>query len=72
MDKIKIAATLIKGKDLKPDGLFSTVGPEYWDGMYLLNKSIGEKVYIYTGYPLSMNNLQDDIYKITVEAINGR
>lgn len=63
---MKIKATLIKGKDLKPGDLFSTEGPAYWDYIKA-NFSIGERVYIRTETPTNADDRETDVFKIEVE-----
>ena len=62
---MKITATQIKAKELKPGDLFSTAGQEYWDKMSF--GSLGEKVYIRTNTPTPIDQAEDEIYLITIE-----
>jgi len=65
--KMKINCTPIKGKDLKPGDLFSTVGSIYWDNIKE-NKSIGEKVYIRTEIPYeNASDFDITVYKLEIE-----
>ena len=65
---MKIKATPIKGKDLKPGDLFSTAGPLYWDDVKD-TYAIGEKVYIRTETPYDRaNDFNSTVYKIEIEA----
>jgi hypothetical protein len=45
--RVKIVATPTTGRRLRPGDLFSTHGPEYWDG-FVYSGSIGECVYVRT------------------------
>lgn len=73
---MKITATKVTAKDLKPGELFSNMGQRYWDaaasgggeanvrsGIY----SVGERVYIRTDTPCPEDQAEDDIYRITIE-----
>jgi hypothetical protein len=64
---MKINATKIMGKDLKPGDLFSTVGQIYWDVSDNDKLRIGEKVYIRTNSPCPKDQLEEPIYKITIQ-----
>ena len=61
---MRIIATEIKGKDLKPGELFSTANQFYWDNRL---QSIGEKVYIRTDSHLPLDQEEEDTYRITIE-----
>lgn len=61
---MKIIATKVKGRDLRPGVLFSTAPQSYWDHRDAL--AIGEKVYIRTDAPCPKDQEDEDIYRITV------
>ena len=65
---MKIKATLLKGKDLEPGDLFSTMGQAYWDGVSIsADNSIGERVYIRTNTPSELAiDKEMAIYKIEI------
>jgi hypothetical protein len=63
---VKIKATPIKGRDLKPGDLFSTANQDYWDN-YHLNYTVGERVYIRTDAPAGYFEDQNaKVYKIEI------
>jgi len=62
--EMKIIAEPVKGKDLEPGDLFSTADQFYWDNRP--KESIGEKVYIRTETPLTPEQGEEDIYRITI------
>ena len=62
---MRIKAELIKGEDLRPGDLFSTVGPDYWD-LAMDRLSVGERVYIRTNASTPPEQALDAIYRITV------
>ena len=63
---LKIIATPIKGRDLKPGDLFSTADQDYWDRHHL-NYSVGERVYIRTDAPADLFDDRDEtVYKIKI------
>lgn len=62
---MRIIATSIKGKDLKPGDLFSTAGQLYWDNYN--PQSIGERVYIRTEAPTPSDDANAEIFRITIE-----
>jgi hypothetical protein len=68
-----ITATPILSQDLKPGDLFSTYGPEYWQGdrflrtSYEKNQPIGERVYIRTEEDTPEDQYNIELYKITIE-----
>lgn len=63
---IKIQATSVLGRDLKPGDLFSTVGPEYWDLVDRL-ESIGERVYIRMNTPFSnAPDSNEEVFRIEI------
>ena len=61
---LKVKATPIFGKDLKPGDLFSTVGPDYWEDMN--RDSIGERVYIRTDTPCPKSQENEEIFLIEI------
>ncbi len=66
---MKYITTKIKGKDLKPGDLFSTVGPEFWETGDASRdvECIGHKVYIRTeAPPETVEDGESFVYKITV------
>lgn len=64
---MKFKVTELKGKELKPGDLFSTIGKLYWSEKNIMQHlSIGEKVYIRTDNPLPKDQLEEKIYKIEV------
>lgn len=62
---MKLTATPILGKDLKPGDLFSTAGQYYWD--HPAPDSIGERVYIRTESPIPLHQEEVEVHRITVE-----
>lgn len=63
---MKILATPVKGKDLKPGDLFSVKGPAYWNHC-LEHGSIGEKVYIRTDVPAELAGDENEtVYRIEI------
>ena len=64
---MKIKATPIKAKDLKPGDLFSTAPQLYWDKRD--PNSLGEKVYMRTDAPTPKDQAEEEIYLI--EFIHG-
>lgn len=57
----------VKGRDLQPGDLFSTLGPEYWD-LFGQRDGVGERVYIRTNAPAgNFPDADEYVYKITVE-----
>jgi len=63
---MRIIATPVKGKDLKPGDLFSMADQTYWD--HYSSYSVGEKVYIRTSAPLLPGRAEEDVNRITIEA----
>ena len=64
---IKISATPITGRNLKPGDLFSVIGPEYWNDIDR-KQLIGELVYIRTNTSADQAPDSDElIYLITIE-----
>lgn len=63
---MKVVATPIKAKDLKPGDLFSIAGPNYWRNIDKL-KIIGEKVYIRTNNVEISGQEDVDLFCITIE-----
>lgn len=55
----------MRGDELKPGDLFSTVGQEYWDTIKS-NKSVGERVYIRTEAVSPLGENGKEIYKVTI------
>lgn len=47
---VKIQATKVRGRDLKPGDLFSVLGPAYWS-TFGQGDRVGESVYIRTERP---------------------
>jgi len=62
---MKIIATKILSKDLKPGDLFSTVDQAYWNNIKG-SRSIGKKIYIRTEEPCPSDQLDVEIYKIRI------
>jgi hypothetical protein len=66
---IRINATAILGRDLRPGDLFSTEGPAYWDGFQQFY-SIGERVYIRTASPAAQApDADEEVYRIEIEEL---
>jgi hypothetical protein len=66
---IRINATAILGRDLRPGDLFSTAGPEYWDGFPTF-PSIAERVYIRTASPATQSpDADEEVYRIEIEEL---
>jgi len=63
---MRITATRVKGKELKPGDLFSTAGPLYWENIDS-EPSIGEKVYIRTNRPLRPDQEDEEMYRVEVK-----
>jgi hypothetical protein len=63
---MKIIATRIKAKDLKPGDLFSTADQSYFDFSTTKEEVIGEKVYIRTETPCPKDQEDLDIYKVSI------
>ena len=61
---MEIIVEPVKGKDLKPGELFSAAGDEYWQ--HRNPKSIGEKVYIRTDAPLTLEQEEEETYRILI------
>jgi len=65
---VKIVAIKVKAGDLKPGDLFSTGGQNYWDGvMQDTEDVVGERVYIRTTVPCPEDQVDEDIYRVTIE-----
>ena len=62
---MKITATPITGKELKPGDLFSTAGQFYWD--HRDPASIGERVYLRTDAPCPRDQEDVVVHLVTVE-----
>ncbi len=64
---MRITATAVKAKDLKPGDLFNRFCPQsYWDN--LKQASLGEKVYIRTNTPVPDEEQGEvEVYRITIE-----
>ena len=64
---MKAKATPVIARDLQPGDLFSTYGPDYWDGIDAL-LSIGELVYIRTNTPASNAPDPDaEVFRIEIQ-----
>lgn len=63
---MKITATPIKGKDLKPGQLFSTLGQDYWDKVLEDNITVGERVFIRTNAPVPEGEGDAELFLITI------
>ena len=63
---VKFKAVAVKGKDLKPGDLFSTVGTFYWDCVDAM-ESLGERVYIRTNSPCPKSQEDVDVFVVTIE-----
>ena len=67
-DKMEFITTRIKGKDLKPGDLFSTMGELYWNREQItMHESLGEKVYIRTETSCPKNQEDEEIYRIEIK-----
>jgi len=65
---MKIVATKVKAKDLKPGDLFSAAGQSHWDSAVGPNTtSVGEKVWIRTHVPCMRSQEDDEVYRIKIE-----
>ena len=63
---MKIIATPVLGKDLKPGDLFSTIGQFYWDNIDK-QRSIGERVYLRTNTPAEQApDMEEEVFRITI------
>jgi hypothetical protein len=62
---LKFKCEKVKGRDLKPGDLFSTVGDLYWN-LGRDPETIGEKVYIRTEAPPEADDLDSEVYRITI------
>jgi len=62
---MRIIATLVRGEELQPGDLFSTLGPEYWD-KFPQKAGVGERVYIRTLMPCPVDQRNEQIYRVTV------
>jgi hypothetical protein len=62
--QVTIQAVPMRGGDLQPGDLFSTVGPAYWSRMTW--HSIGERVYIRTNAATPVEQQDEPIFKITI------
>jgi len=62
---MRIIATRIKAKELRPGDMFSTASQTYWD--HRDPSAIGEKVYLRTEAPTPDDQGEDEIYRITIE-----
>lgn len=63
---MKVVATLVKAKELKPGDLFSVIGPAYWENIDA-KESIGEKVWLRTNTPTPPDQAEADVYLIKIE-----
>ena len=63
---MRIKATEVLAKDLKPGDLFSTEGQSYWD-RHRLKLSVGERVYIRTENECPQDQEEERIYRIEIE-----
>lgn len=67
---MRIIATPITAKDLKPGDLFSTCGQSVWDRLAQDPLAIGQRVYIRTNAPAVLAGDEDDeVYKITIDVV---
>lgn len=66
---MKVIATKAKAVDLKPGDLFSTADQTYWTSAlkYKRDNSVGETVYIRTNVSCPEDQVDVDIYLITIE-----
>jgi len=65
---MEFITTKIKGKDLRPGDLFSTMGELYWNKNNInLHISLGERVYIRTETPCPKDQKDVEIYKIEIK-----
>ena len=73
---MRIIATKILSQDLKPGDLYSTSGPEYWQGnrfSKLDNKNyppVGERVYIRRESETPEDQYGIELFKITIEHVS--
>jgi hypothetical protein len=63
---MKVKVIKVKGSELQAGDLFSSADEKYWDTCEQTG-SIGEKVYIRTSNPLSMESSNESIYRIEIE-----
>jgi hypothetical protein len=63
---MRFKTELVKGKDLKPGELFSSLSDFYWQNRD--PRSIGERVYIRTDVTLNKAQEEELIYRITIES----
>lgn len=64
---MKVIATLVKAKDLKPGDLFHSKGPKYWETLMPLQHSVGEVVFLRTETPCPIDQVDEEVYRITVD-----
>ena len=64
---MKIIATTITAKDLRPGDLFSTANQTYWD--LRDRNAVGEKVFIRTESACPSDQADEVIHRITVEDV---
>ena len=65
---MKITAIKVKTQDLKEGDLFSNVGQDYWDlATGPGTCPVGERVYIRTNAPCPKDQVDEDIYRVTIE-----
>lgn len=62
---MKVIATKVCCKDLRPGDLFSTAGQDYWS--FFDPRSLGERAYIRTGAQCPPSQAEDEIFRLTVE-----
>lgn len=63
---MRIIATKVKAKELRPGDLFSVAGPDYWD--HYDKNSLGQRVYIRTEAPSPPEQAEDEVYRIEITA----
>ncbi len=64
---MRVIATPVKARDLKPGDLFSTANQRYFDRALRQGHSHGERVYVRTNTQCTERQLDDDVYRITIE-----
>ena len=63
---MRIIATAVKAKDLKPGDLFCAAGQEYFDNV-VSGDFVGQKVYIRTNALCPKDQAEDETHRITIE-----
>lgn len=60
----KIKTEKVKGKDLKAGDLFSCLDQKGWDEYMKIG--VGSKVFVRTNTPCPENQVEEEIYRITI------